>query len=337
MPTITSGMTNNRVILLTPPGPAAIAVIRLVGDQADEFLRRHFSRPVAAGKAIHGSLTDGDRVIDDPLVVMISSRLFDISVHGGPWVVRSVLELAQKAGFEVVGSQPIPLPDDAIDGEDELDRQMLAHLPLAKTELALRCLLSQPAAGRRLMARNPTPRPSSSDPSLWWLLHPPNVAIVGAPNVGKSTLANQLFAQERSITADVPGTTRDWVGEMADLDGLAIFLMDTPGLRDTDDPIETAAIEQSRPQVQRADLIVLVVDAMHPLEHQRSWAKKYPQALVVRNKIDRSAEITPIDASRPHIYTTATNGQGVDSLRQAIRRQFVRSWRHLTRPRDWHL
>ena len=67
----------------------------------------------------------------------------------------------------------------------------------------------------------------------------------GAPNVGKSTLANQLFAQQRSITADLPGTTRDWVGEMANIDGLPVMLVDTPGVRETSDAIEREAIERS--------------------------------------------------------------------------------------------
>ena len=56
------------------------------------------------------------------------------------------------------------------------------------------------------------------------------VAIVGPPNVGKSTLANRLFGQARSITADQPGTTRDWVGGVADIVGLAVTLVDTPGV-----------------------------------------------------------------------------------------------------------
>jgi tRNA modification GTPase len=139
-------------------------------------------------------------------------------------------------------------------------------------------------------------------------------------------LANQLFAQERSITADVPGTTRDWVGEIADLDGLAVFLMDTPGLRKTEDAIESAAIDAAGPRIREADLIVLVVDASRPIAEQREWAERYPQALVVRNKYDRAVSNDAIDKARPHVFTAATIGQGIDSLRQAVRRQFIRSW-----------
>src|SRR6185503_2714425 len=95
----------------------------------------------------------------------------------------------------------------------------------------------------------------------WWMLHPPRVAIVGEANVGKSTLANQLFAQERSITADLPGTTRDWVGEVANVDGLPVTLVDTPGVRETADEVEREAIARSGEQVAAADLILLVLDA----------------------------------------------------------------------------
>ena len=110
-----------------------------------------------------------------------------------------------------------------------------------------------------------------ADRSLWWLLHPPRVAIVGRPNVGKSTLANQLFARERSITADLPGTTRDWVGELADVNGLAVMLVDTPGLRDAADPIERAAIAGARGQIAAADLVVARARS-HPPARARAVA-----------------------------------------------------------------
>ena len=106
---------------------------------------------------------------------------------------------------------------------DPLEQEVLMSLPLARTELTLRMLLAQPAAWDRLIARPPAKAETENilaDRALHWLLHPPRVAIVGAANVGKSTLANQLFGQQRSITVDLPGTTRDWVGETANLDGL---------------------------------------------------------------------------------------------------------------------
>ena len=98
------------------------------------------------------------------------------------------------------------------------------------------------------------------------LLNPATVAIVGPPNVGKSTLANALFGQERSIVADIPGTTRDWVGGTADLAGLPVVLVDTPGQRVTSDAIEREAIALSRTPIASADLILMVSDATQPEE-----------------------------------------------------------------------
>jgi tRNA modification GTPase len=171
-----------------------------------------------------------------------------------------------------------------------------------------------------------------ADRSLIHLLHPPRVAIVGAANVGKSTLANQLFAQERSITADLPGTTRDWVGEIANLDGLAVMLVDTPGVRPTDDAIERAAIERSGRVVGQADLVLLVLDATRPLEpEQGPLLRIYPDSIQVVNKTDQQ---TASDWSG--IRTVATTGQGVDELRAAIRRRFLGDEPFdPTRPRWW--
>ena len=321
------------VTLLTPPGAAAIAVVRLAGPGVDAFLARHFSRPTPAGRAVHGTLTDerGD-VLDDPVVVRLPgvAAAADVNLHGGPWVVQSVLELAGRAGFRRADGTQGPAYADAA---DELDREVLAGLPLARTELALRTLLAQPAAWAGLRSRAACGGAPAADVlcevaamladrSLVHLLNPPRVAIVGAPNVGKSTLANQLFAQERSITADLPGTTRDWVGEVANVDGLAVMLVDTPGVRETPDALEAEAIARGRVEVGRADLVVLVLDVTRPLDaEQAPLCPAYPDALVVTNKVDRPARWTS-DPAGNAIRTVASSGAGVDALRDAIRRRF---------------
>src|SRR5204862_4618898 len=108
-----------------------------------------------------------------------------------------------------------------------------------------------------------------------------------------STLANRLFAQERSITADLPGTTRDWAGELTNLDGLPVMLVDTAGIRDTDDPIERAAIAQGRAQIGGADLVVVVLDVTRSIEPEqgdllRAMLSEH-ETIVVCNKSDRPA------------------------------------------------
>ena len=328
MESAASPPSQSRATLLTPGGAAAIAVVRIVGPHVAEFLARHFSRPTKVGRCVHGELRDGEgRVLDDPVVVLTRDDAADLNLHGGPWVVTSVLDLLRRAGFEVTSATEGVLPDDAVDAADELWREVMTHLPLARTEQALRTLLAQPAAWAKSGAKA-----DPEDASLWLLLHPPRVAIVGPPNVGKSTLANQLFAQERSITADLPGTTRDWVGEVANLDGLAVMLVDTPGVRETSDAIERIAIERSGAEVKRADLVVLVLDASMPItaEEQR-LIDAWPDAIRVWNKSDVGSDAIP----RGGISTVATTGKGVEELRMAIRKRFgCESFDH-TRARWW--
>jgi tRNA modification GTPase len=191
--------------------------------------------------------------------------------------------------------------------------------------LAIRVLLAQPAAWGTLAEGGGVTSAEIErmlgDRWLWWLLHPPRVAIVGPANAGKSTLANHLFARERSITADLPGTTRDWVGEIANLDGLAVMLVDTPGQRTTKDLIEAEAMVRADQQIQRADLVVLVLDAALPLEpDQVALVARYPRAIRVVNKTDLSPAWD--FGSLPAIQMVATSGEGVDALRRAIRHHF---------------
>jgi tRNA modification GTPase len=326
--------------LITPPGAAAIAGIRIRGPRVAGFLRDRFSRPVRPLRCVHGELRDeSGAVIDDPVIVLHEGQdAADINLHGGPWVVASALELLRRSGFEVIEAPATgPLPLEMVEGQTTFEREVLAHLPLAATEQGVRMLLAQPAAWEAFLASRPDADAINrvlEDRCLDRLLRPPRVAIVGPPNVGKSTLANRLFAQERSITADLPGTTRDWVGETANLGGLPVMLLDTPGIRPTPDPIERAAIERSGGVVGRADLVVVVLDASaaEP-DAASSLIQRHPDALLVLNKTDRLANTAPVD--RRFLPTIATTGQGVDDLRAAIRARLGCADLAPDRPRWW--
>jgi small GTP-binding protein len=303
---------------------------------------------------VHGVLRGlSGETIDDPVVAWLSEGRADLNLHGSPWIIHRVLDMARQAGFHVDESLCVPLDPSAVDrwpmstGSDTIpsaangqpsviERDVLTHIPLARTELAVRALLAQPQAWKVWEALEPPERRRQAaamvaDRALWWLLHPPRVAIVGPPNAGKSTLANQLFAQERSIVADQPGTTRDWVGELANINDLAVMLVDTPGQRSTDDPIEREAISQSGEVIQSADLIVLVFDASMNQAADPEMATDVP-ILRVANKQDRR---TWEAADRGALPLTATTGQGIDALRQEISRHFGCEQLDLSRPRWW--
>lgn len=314
----------NRAMLLTPPGSAAIAVVRIRGPLVGEFLSNHFSKPVQPHQCVHGTLADGDRTIDDPVVVLHDDHA-DINLHGGEWVVRECLSLAERAGYRIVESD-----SDLLDGSTLIEREMLEALPSARTEQSIRLLLDQPRQWAEfLRTASSIGKPDLqvrvnqilADCSLWSMLNPPKIAIIGIPNVGKSTLANQLFGTQRSITADVPGTTRDWVGDWANIDGLAIQLLDTPGQRSTPDPIEHQAISRSRAEIESADLVILVLDPTQPKEPQDALRAAHRDAVLVLNKHDLPAKWN--DPSAPMIQTIATKGDGIEALRQTIRARYV--------------
>ena len=321
-------------ILLTPPGSAAIAVVRLIGPATEDFLRRRFSKPVLPDQCVYGNLHDNGRLVDHAVVVLCKPDIADINVHGGIWVVKSVLALAETDGFTTNNYVDPPLPAPAVDGQNPIWTEVLQHLPLARTELALRILLAQPQAWEKIEQLSNSQRQQIlQDQSLKWLLLLPRVAIVGPANVGKSTLANRLFGQERSITADVPGTTRDWVGEVANIDGLAVMLVDTPGRRHGDEPIEQAAIAASLPIAAAADLVVLVLDQSVPIPHEgRALLEEFPNALKVANKADLPAAW---DATQIRAVAAIARGGDVEAVRREILRRFDCDNLIIDQPRCW--
>jgi len=139
------------------------------------------------------------------------------------------------------------------------------------------------------------------------------VAIVGKPNVGKSSLFNALVGASRAIVTDVPGTTRDLVTEVVDLDGLRVTLVDTAGLRDTCDVAEAEGVARSRQALSVADLILRVVDD----DSSEVYDNKQ---VIVRNKIDvEGSDALPSDETDPReVRVSARTGEGLDALRVAI-------------------
>jgi tRNA modification GTPase len=102
-----------------------------------------------------------------------------------------------------------------------------------------------------------------------------SVAIIGKPNAGKSTLLNSLLNENRALVSDIPGTTRDTIEEVLNIDGILFRLIDTAGLRDhTTDRIESAGMERSLEKMRSADLVLYVFDSTEPLEDVITWQKQ---------------------------------------------------------------
>ena len=166
-----------------------------------------------------------------------------------------------------------------------------------------------------------------------------NVVLVGAPNVGKSSLLNALAGDEVAIVTDIAGTTRDTVREMITLDGVPVHIIDTAGLRDTDDVVERIGIERSHKAVQEADVALILVDPREGLNRKtQAILDTLPESLPkieIHNKIDlhggaarhvsretmASGSLGVHSTAAELIALSAKTGAGLDLLKQALLKQ----------------
>lgn len=147
------------------------------------------------------------------------------------------------------------------------------------------------------------------------------VALSGPPNVGKSSIINALSGEEVAIVTPVPGTTRDLVRATIAVEGIPIHLIDTAGLRTTDDPVEAIGVQRAEAAAREADVVVLVSECGAAPSGPPAWLADYPgKSIVVHNKIDL-AGISPHAASvggTTHVWISAKRGEGLDLLRKAM-------------------
>jgi len=146
------------------------------------------------------------------------------------------------------------------------------------------------------------------------------VAIVGAPNTGKSTLLNQLLGENRAIVSNIAGTTRDVIEETLNIDGILFRLIDTAGIREGAEEIEAIGIERSFEKIEQASIVLCLADASnHPsISEVKHWRaeleQKYPdkKILLVANKIDLESCVNE------ELSISAKNGIGIDGLKQKL-------------------
>jgi tRNA modification GTPase len=155
------------------------------------------------------------------------------------------------------------------------------------------------------------------------------LALIGRPNVGKSLVFNRLLGKDRAIVTHIPGTTRDTLSEVFSINGIPVELIDTAGIRETDDLVEKLGVERTRTAIADADFVVGIVEANHPPSREEvQFFSELPIQLLVINKCDLGVAVTDevmrqIAGGKPIAQVSALTGQGMDALRNHLHAAFT--------------
>lgn len=359
------------VAIVTAPGRAAIAVIRVSGQEAIPKVARIFSHgralKEAASHTVHyGWIQDPstDEAIDEVLVLLMrgprsytGEDVVEIQCHGGSVAATEILALLIRQGVRLAeageftrraflnGKVDLTRAEAVMDMVDAQTDEALALAAkqkqgqLEETISRLRHDLMEMIAYiqadldypeddiERLSLAQYQVKASALQRDMEALLAGAKrgqlyreglkVVIAGRPNVGKSSLLNALTGRQRAIVTDIPGTTRDIVRDHISIDGLPLEILDTAGLRETQDKVESIGVDLAREAIQDADLILLVLDACQsPGEaevHESDFADLGIPVLPIYNKADLLSS-----PDLPGLTVSAKTGQGLEDLGQAI-------------------
>ena len=152
-----------------------------------------------------------------------------------------------------------------------------------------------------------------------------STAIIGRPNVGKSSLLNNLLREEKAIVTDIEGTTRDVIEEYVNINGVPLKLVDTAGIRETEDIVERIGVERSRKALKEADLVLLVLNASEPLTDQDRQLLDISQdsnRIILLNKVDLPQQIELDEIPADHIKISVLKNQNINHLEDRINALF---------------
>jgi tRNA modification GTPase len=368
--------------IATPPGIGGIGLIRISGPAAEGIARRLF-RPSPPGGFLshhlyHGEIispTAGD-VLDDVFIALLKGPrsytgedTLEISCHGGPLILRTVLEEVLRAGARPAEPGEFTKRAFLNDRLDLTQAEAVQDIIAAQTRPGLAAAVGRlkgRLSGRieeirseiiDLLAGIEASIDFSEEEGIGEASGSPlqeigriidrisslaatyrrgriyregiGIVIAGRPNVGKSSLLNRLLGEKRAIVTPIPGTTRDFIEEMVDLDGIPVRLTDTAGLRPPEDAIEKEGIDLVWQRVERADTVLLLLDGSMELtaDDRALVAKMAAKPLLpVLNKSDLPPRLDEEslkgllhEGTPAAIRISAKYGDGIDRLTAALR------------------
>ena len=301
-------MTECKFIHMTANRPGAIAIVQLIGEVEEVLTSLTGKSEWPVGRMRLVEFDD----IDEGLAGRLDEATAQLMPHGGMRIMQRLIGRLIELGVEPVDESLIDPRKLYPEAQDLPEAVMLQTLTRARSPLAIELLLDQPRRWRPRMTEPITEEDHDRSRRLNRLIDPPMVVLVGPPNVGKSTLSNALLGRSMSIAMDDPGTTRDYTTGRIELTGLVVDWHDTPGLRETDDEIETKAIELATKLMAKADLLIAITDYEH------AWPELSRKAdLRIANKSDLSQR------SDSDVCISATTGEGISKLVTMVRDHLV--------------
>ncbi|HVU85834.1 MAG TPA: GTPase [Pirellulales bacterium] len=325
---------------LTAPGRGAVAVIAIAGPGAAHALAEYFISSSArlptdlqTQRIYHGrwAAAQGEEIV----VCRSAAEEFEIHCHGGLAAVSRIAHDLESIGGARVEERAWLARRMA----NSIEQDAWLALAAARTERTANVLLDQchGALTREIEQVLTDCRQRHFDAACErlqllaeraalgrHLVAPFDVVLAGPPNVGKSSLINALVGYKRAIVYDAPGTTRDVITADTAIDGWPVTLSDTAGLRDSDDPLESAGVQRALARLQSADLIVLLFDACQPMTApQRRLVEDFPAALTALTKCDLQPGALQPGSPDGMLRTSAVTGAGLGELLAAISDRLV--------------
>lgn len=322
------------VTLATPVGRSAIATIMLSGagatGRAESLFQSASGVPLKRmpiNRVAFGKWKSGDGPGEELVVCRRSENAIEIQSHGGAAAPEAIISSLVALGCRQVAWQ------EWLHGtkEDLVAVEARIACSAAQTIKSARILLDQlngalSNAVRRIIglirekngeeAGKVCNRLLQLSPIGRHLVQPWKVVLVGAPNVGKSSLINAILGYDRAIVFDQPGTTRDVIVGSTAIDGWLFEFADTAGMRTPDGAVERQGIDLAQDWADRADIRLLIFDVSTPWgEEDAELLRRFPDALVICNKQDLPGRHAH---HPPGICTSAVSGQGIKELLNAV-------------------
>ena len=349
--------TDTIAAIATGMSNSGIGIVRISGDDALQVISRIYRNKKGEPKNLsqvkshtihYGYIYDGEERLDEVLVMIMkgpnsytAEDTVEIDCHGGVFIVKKILETVIRNGART--AEPGEFTKRAfLNGRIDLAQaEAVADVIQSTNEYALKSSVSQLAGSvsldgypeRLLAALEPMVKQverllaSCDDGRV--MSEGIKTVILGKPNAGKSSLMNVLLGEERAIVTEIAGTTRDTLEEHIYLQGISLNVVDTAGIRDTEDIVEKIGVERAIKAAEDADLIIYVVDGSRALDENDKEIMEFirgRRAIVLLNKTDLKLAVDKdeLENACGHavIPISAKEEQGIEALEEEIKRLF---------------